>query len=146
MHTQRSYALLCRIEGAPPEGMFISAGSPTRSIRAVPLEGEELLLVGGEGHRTGTGGDTRERYARLEAFAREHWDVRAIEYRWSAQDAMTADGLPYVGRLTPFDERVLMATGFAKWGMTGGTAAASLLADLVQGRENPLRSVFDPTV
>ena len=144
VHTERSYALLCRIEGVPPEGMFISAGSPTRSIRAVPLDGEELLLVGGEGHRTGTGGDTRERYARLEAFAREHWDVRAIEYRWSAQDAMTADGLPYVGRLTPFNERVLMATGFAKWGMTGGTAAASLLADLVQGRENPLRSLFDP--
>ena len=144
VHPERSYAILCRIAGTPPDGMLISAGSPTRSVRAVPLDGEELLLVGGEGHRTGTGGDTRERYERLEAFAREHWNVRAVEYRWSAQDAMTVDGLPYVGRFTPSEDRVLMATGFAKWGMTGGTAAASVLADLVQGRENPARSLFDP--
>jgi glycine/D-amino acid oxidase-like deaminating enzyme/nitrite reductase/ring-hydroxylating ferredoxin subunit len=144
VHTERSYAILCRIDGTPPDGMFISAGSPKRSIRSVPLDGEELLLVGGEGHRTGTGGDTRERYARLEAFAREHWRVRSVEYRWSAQDAMTADGLPYVGRLTPSGDQVWMATGFAKWGMTGGTAAAALLADLVQRRENPARPLFDP--
>ena len=144
VHTERSYAMLCRIAEAPPEGMLISAGSPTRSVRGVPLDGEELLLVGGEGHRTGTGGDTRERYARLEAFAREHWDVRSVAYRWSAQDAMTVDGLPYVGRLTPTGGRVWMATGFAKWGMTGGTAAAMLLTDLVQRRENPWRELFDP--
>ena len=62
--------------GEPPDGMFISGGSPTRSIRAIPVGGAELLLVGGEGHRTGTGGDTEQRYAALEAFAREHWDVR----------------------------------------------------------------------
>ena len=48
--------------------------------------GEELLLIGGEGHRPGTGGDTEARYAALETFAREHWDVRSVEYRWSAQD------------------------------------------------------------
>jgi glycine/D-amino acid oxidase-like deaminating enzyme/nitrite reductase/ring-hydroxylating ferredoxin subunit len=144
VHAERSYAVLCRIAGAPPEGMFISAGSPTRSVRAVPLDGEELLLVGGEGHRTGTGGDTEERYRRLEAFAREHWDVRSVEYRWSAQDNVTVDGVPYVGRLTPLEDRVWMATGFAKWGLTGGTAAALLLADLVQRRENPWAALYDP--
>jgi glycine/D-amino acid oxidase-like deaminating enzyme/nitrite reductase/ring-hydroxylating ferredoxin subunit len=144
VHAERSYAILCRTGGAPAEGMFISAGSPTRSIRAVPLDGEELLLVGGEGHRTGTGGDTRERYARLEAFAREHRDVRSVDYRWSAQDGMTADGVPYVGRLTPKSDRVWMATGFGKWGMTGGTAAARLLSDLVQKRENAYAALFDP--
>jgi glycine/D-amino acid oxidase-like deaminating enzyme/nitrite reductase/ring-hydroxylating ferredoxin subunit len=144
VHAERSYALLCRIDGAPPEGMFISAGSPTRSVRAVPLDGEELLLVGGEGHRTGTGGDTEEHYRRLEAFAREHWDVRSVEYRWSAQDPTTVDGMPYVGRLTPRGDRLLMATGFAKWGITGGTAAALILADLLQDRENPWAGLFDP--
>ncbi|MGH2948447.1 MAG: NAD(P)/FAD-dependent oxidoreductase [Solirubrobacteraceae bacterium] len=85
VHPQRSYAILCRIAGAPPRGMFISADSPTRSVRAVPVAGEELLLVGGEGHKTGAGGDTEERYRRLEAFAHEHWDVASVDYRWSAQ-------------------------------------------------------------
>ena len=142
---QRSYAILCRIAGAPPEGMFISGDSPSRSVRAVPLEGEELLLVGGEGHKPGTGGDTRVRYRRLEAFAREHWDVRSVDYRWSAQDNTTLDGVPYVGQLTPWDGRVLMATGFAKWGMTGGTAAAIILADRVQDKENAWAGLFDPS-
>jgi glycine/D-amino acid oxidase-like deaminating enzyme/nitrite reductase/ring-hydroxylating ferredoxin subunit len=145
VHPQRSYAIACRISGSVPEGMFISADSPTRSVRAVPLGGEELLLVGGESHRTGTGGDTRERYRRLEAFAREHWDVRSIDYRWSAQDNTTLDGVPYVGRLTPIEGRLFMATGFAKWGITGGTAAALLLADALVGRANPAwASFFDP--
>ena len=144
VHPERSYAIVCRIDGTPPEGMFLSAGSPTRSVRGVPAGDEELLLIGGEGHRTGQGGDTEERYDRLEAFVREHWEVRSVEYRWSAQDNTTLDGLPYIGALTPFSGRVLMATGFAKWGMTGGTAAAAILADELLGRENPWASLFDP--
>jgi glycine/D-amino acid oxidase-like deaminating enzyme/nitrite reductase/ring-hydroxylating ferredoxin subunit len=144
LHPQRSYAIVCRIDGAPPDGMFISGEEPTRSVRGVPVAGEELLLVGGEGHKTGTGGDTTRRYAALEAFAREHWDVRSVDYRWSAQDNTTADGLPFVGRLTPWEPRVLMATGFAKWGMTNGTAAAIVLRDLVLGHDNPYAALVDP--
>jgi glycine/D-amino acid oxidase-like deaminating enzyme/nitrite reductase/ring-hydroxylating ferredoxin subunit len=144
VHPQRSYAILCRIGGEPPPGMFISGDSPTRSIRAVPVDGEELLLVGGEGHKTGEGGDTEERYRALERFAREHWDVESVEYRWSSQDGTTIDTLPYVGPLTPRNDKVLMATGFAKWGMTNGTAAAIMLADRLLGRENPWASLFDP--
>jgi Rieske Fe-S protein len=144
VHPQRSYALACRIAGTPPDGMHISADSPTRSVRAVPLGDEELLLVGGDGHRPGTGGDTEEHYRALERFAREHWDVRSIDYRWSAQDNTSVDALPLVGRMTPFESRVLMATGFAKWGMTNGTAAALVLRDLVLGRANPWAGLFDP--
>jgi glycine/D-amino acid oxidase-like deaminating enzyme/nitrite reductase/ring-hydroxylating ferredoxin subunit len=144
VHPQRSYALVCRIAGDPPPGMYISGESPTRSLRAVPIEGEELLLVGGEGHRTGEGGNTEERYAALEAFAREHWDVRSIEYRWSSQDNTTIDTLPYVGPIAPRSERVLMATGFAKWGMTGGTAAAHILAARLQGKKSAWADLFDP--
>jgi Rieske Fe-S protein len=124
--------------------MHISGDSPTRSVRAIPLGDEQLLLVGGEGHKTGTGGDTEERYRRLERFAREHWDVEAVAYRWSTQDNSTLDGMPYVGRLTPRSDRVLMATGFAKWGMTGGTAAAHALADVLAGRASAAADLFDP--
>ena len=141
----RSYAIACRIAGTPPEGMHISGDSPTRSIRASPMaDGDELLLVGGEGHKTGTESDTELRYERLEAFAREHWDVRSVEHRWSAQDPATLDRIPYVGRISPRDDRVFMASGFAKWGMTGGTAAALLLTDLCLGREAMWADLFDP--
>jgi glycine/D-amino acid oxidase-like deaminating enzyme/nitrite reductase/ring-hydroxylating ferredoxin subunit len=144
VHPQRSYALVCRIAGEPPPGMYISGDSPTRSVRAVPVEGEELLLVGGEGHRTGEGGDTEEKYAALERFAREHWAVESLGYRWSSQDNTTIDTLPYVGPVAPGADRVLMATGFAKWGMTGGTAAAHILAGRLQGQTSAWAKLFDP--
>ena len=140
----RSYLIACRIAGAPPAGMHISADGPTRSLRGVPVEDGELLLVGGEGHRTGDDAATPERFDRLEAFARAHWDVQAVTHRWSSQDAMPLDGLPLVGRATPRSERLLLATGFAKWGMTNGTAAAELLADLVQGRANASAASLQP--
>jgi glycine/D-amino acid oxidase-like deaminating enzyme/nitrite reductase/ring-hydroxylating ferredoxin subunit len=144
VHPQRSYALACRIDGSPPEGLHISGDSPTRSVRAVPVGGEELLLVGGEGHRTGTGGDTEERYGNLERFARKYWDVTSIDFRWSSQDNTTIDGVPYVGPLNPWTDRIVMATGFAKWGITGGTAAARLLADRLLGRPNEWARLFEP--
>ena len=127
------------------QGCTLAADSPTRSIRAVPLDnGEELLLVGGEAHKTGTGGDTKDRYRRLEEFAREHWTVVSVGYRWSSQDNVTIDHLPYVGPLTPRADRVFMATGFAKWGMTNGTAAAMMLSDRLLGHENAYAPLFDP--
>jgi glycine/D-amino acid oxidase-like deaminating enzyme/nitrite reductase/ring-hydroxylating ferredoxin subunit len=142
---QRSYSIAVRIAGEPPEGMFISAEGPTRSIRAAPREGGELLLVGGEGHKVGQGGGTQVRYDRLEEFAREHWEVGSTDYRWSTQDAVPADGVPLIGRLTPRSKSAWMATGFAKWGMTNGVAAAMVLADAIAGRESPWAATFDPS-
>ncbi|MCW2992028.1 MAG: [Fe-S]-binding protein, partial [Solirubrobacterales bacterium] len=141
---KRSYAIACRIAGPVPPGMYISAGSPTRSIRGIPAGAEELLMVGGEGHNTGEDDDTRERYAALEAFAREHWDVREVTHRWSAHDLMPADGVPYIGRYTPISKHVWTAAGFRKWGFTNGAMAAGLLADLIAGRENEWADFFDP--
>ena len=143
MHPERSYCLGLRIRGEAPAGMFISADGPTRSVRAHPFEDGELLVVGGEGHKVGQGGDTSERYDTLEAFTREHFDVESLDYRWSSQDNMTADGVPYVGALTPVSKRVLYATGFAKWGLTNGVAAALMLTDRVLERENPWADTFD---
>jgi glycine/D-amino acid oxidase-like deaminating enzyme/nitrite reductase/ring-hydroxylating ferredoxin subunit len=142
MHPERSYCVGVRIAAQPPEGMFISADSPTRSIRSHPLGDGELLIVGGEGHKTGQGGDTRERYRRLEEFARANWPVESVDYRWSSQDNVTADRMPYVGPVTPASERVLYATGFAKWGLANGVAAAMILTDLVAGRDNPWADTF----
>jgi glycine/D-amino acid oxidase-like deaminating enzyme/nitrite reductase/ring-hydroxylating ferredoxin subunit len=141
-HPYRSYAMSIRLDGDLPQAMYISAEDPTRSLR--PLPGNRLI-VGGEGHKTGTDPDTRQRYAALEAWARSRFDVREIEQRWSAQDYVTVDGLPYVGQLRRNEQRVLVATGFRKWGMTNGTAAAQILADAILGRENAWQHAFDAT-
>jgi glycine/D-amino acid oxidase-like deaminating enzyme/nitrite reductase/ring-hydroxylating ferredoxin subunit len=144
MHPERSYALAARIDGDPPPGMFINAGGPVRSIRAHPFGSDELLLIGGEGHKVGQGGSTTARYERLRDFAAENFAVRSFEHRWSTQDNLTVDEAPYVGRLTPRSRGLFVATGFGKWGLAMGVASAAILTDAVLERENALGSLFDP--
>jgi glycine/D-amino acid oxidase-like deaminating enzyme/nitrite reductase/ring-hydroxylating ferredoxin subunit len=144
---KRSYCLAVRIPVPPPRMMAIAVGSPTRSLRAAPdpgRPGEELLVLGGEGHTAGEGGDrTPERYQALWEFAQEHFEATEVTYRWSAHDMTTADGLPYAGRLTPVSRHVWVATGFRKWGLTNGTAAGQILAARILGGEHPHGSLFD---
>ncbi|MDP9071469.1 MAG: FAD-dependent oxidoreductase [Actinomycetota bacterium] len=140
----RSYGLALRLRHAAPEGMWLSVESPTRSTRPWPDGGPEGLIVVGESHPTGHDEDTKRYYDDLEQWARSTFDVEAVEHRWSAQDYMTADSVPYVGR-SPRMAHTLVATGFKKWGLSNGTAAAMILADLVAGRDNPWLAVFDAT-
>jgi glycine/D-amino acid oxidase-like deaminating enzyme/nitrite reductase/ring-hydroxylating ferredoxin subunit len=144
-HPMRSYCIAARVDGLVPDSMLISAGSPTRSVRTQPFEGEELLIVGGEGHKVGSGEAEPERYELLAEFAREHWQVREITHRWSTQDYMPVDNVPYIGRLHPLSKHLWTATGMKKWGMTGGTLAAELISDAIAGRENPHASLFSST-
>jgi glycine/D-amino acid oxidase-like deaminating enzyme/nitrite reductase/ring-hydroxylating ferredoxin subunit len=141
----RSYALAARVDGPVPEGMYLSAEEPTRSVRPHYAGEGALLLLGGEGHKVGHDEDTRRRYAALEEWARARFPVRAIDYRWSAQDYEPADGVPYIGRVTAGSERVYVATGYRKWGMTTGTLAGMLIADAILGRDNPWAALFDAT-
>jgi glycine/D-amino acid oxidase-like deaminating enzyme/nitrite reductase/ring-hydroxylating ferredoxin subunit len=144
-HPHRSYAVAAPIAGnAAPDGMFINTGTPTRSVRTI-RDGDRLLVqVGGEGHKLGEEEDPNRRYRTLEEFLGEHWpEAGPVEYRWSTQDYMSVDRVPYVGRLRRTRPHVLAATGFTKWGMTGGTVAALLLTDRILGRENPWADLYD---
>jgi glycine/D-amino acid oxidase-like deaminating enzyme/nitrite reductase/ring-hydroxylating ferredoxin subunit len=144
-YPSRSYAVTARIADPPPNGMFINAGSPTRSLRAHPVGGHELLLVGGEGHHVGSSKAQPERYDALIEFARRHWDVRSIEHRWSAQDYSPADHVPYAGRLHPWSHRIHVVTGLKKWGITAGAAGAKVVADAILGRENAAAGLLSST-
>lgn len=135
---ERSYAMAVTVDGARPEGMYISIDSPTRSLRT----SGDHLIVGGEGHHVGEDPDTEERYAALESWARQHFAVQTVDHRWSAQDWSPPDNIPYIGRV-PGDERVYTATGFKKWGMSNGTVAGMVIADLIAGRHNPWADVYD---
>ncbi|WP_028059867.1 FAD-dependent oxidoreductase [Candidatus Solirubrobacter pratensis] len=140
LEVQRSYCVAVRVRGPLPSGMSISAGSPTRSIRSYG----DLVIVGGEGHAAGSGAADEERFRRLEAFARAQWDVEAVTHRWSAQDPIPHDHLPLIGPYTPLPSRIHVATGFMKWGLTGGTLAGMVLADVIAGRDNPWAARFSP--
>jgi glycine/D-amino acid oxidase-like deaminating enzyme/nitrite reductase/ring-hydroxylating ferredoxin subunit len=128
-----------------PEAMYISVDDPVRSIRPHRGKDGDVLLLGGGGHATGREDDTEEQYRALEKWASGLFAGFQPQWRWSAQDFMSADGVPYIGSIGKSSSHVFTATGFAKWGMTNGTAAARLIADEVAGRENPWHELFDPT-
>ena len=144
MEAARSYVVAARVRGPVPEGMLITAGSPTRSLRPHRDADEQWLLVGGEGHLTGADEAEPERFEQLDRFARDHFDVVDVPYRWSTQDGMPTDKLPYIGPYTPISSHLFVASGFQKWGMTGATIAAEVLCDRLTGRDNPYADVFDP--
>lgn len=139
LEPKRSYAL--SFTGATvPDGMFLSAGSDSRSVRDAPGlsrpgagEGGPLLLVGGAGHSVGRTRSEHEHVERLREWTQEHFPGAVETHSWSAQDYSPNDGLPFVGRLPRGRGRVYVATGFDKWGMTNGVAAGLTIAGQILG-------------
>jgi len=142
---KQSYVLAVRLAEEPPEGLFYRPGDRYFSVRPNPTGDDTSVLVGGQNHRTGHGGETGRHYRRLETQARNHFDVAAVTHRWATQDYVSVDRVPFVGRHSPHRKHVYVATGFGGWGLTNGTAGARLLADLVLDRENDWRTVYRPT-
>lgn len=107
---------------------------------------EELLLIGGEDHKTGQRDDAPSRYARLEAWARERFPMMGeLRFRWSGQVLEPVDGLAFIGR-NPLDaDNVFIATGDSGMGITHGTIAGILITDLILGRENAWTTLYDPS-
>jgi glycine/D-amino acid oxidase-like deaminating enzyme/nitrite reductase/ring-hydroxylating ferredoxin subunit len=145
MYAERSYAIGIQTEKKYPGGMYISADSPTRSIRETPFDGGSLWIIGGENHKTGQGKDTLTHFDELERFAEDVFGISEYRYRWSAQDLVTLDKVPYIGHMTEEKKNILVATGYKKWGMTTGIMAAHLLTDYVLERDNPYKELYSPS-
>ena len=144
MYPSASYVLGVTLEEPLADGMFLSAESPTRSLRSQPDGEGELVLVSGEGHKVGQGGDTRRHYRALQRFIEALYPLREVRYHWMTQDNVTVDNVPYIGRMGGETSHVYVATGFKKWGMTHGTVAGQLLSEMILGKPPRWADVFDP--
>lgn len=138
----RSYGIAVELDGEPPAPMYLSAESPKRSLRAYHGDEGTYLVVVGDHHETGHGNDLERHYRALIDYAHEHFTVRSVAYRWSAQDFVPVDGVPYVGHPRCTD-RIQVASGFKKWGLSNGVVAASIMTDAIVGRDNVWAEVFD---
>ncbi|MCL2213085.1 MAG: FAD-dependent oxidoreductase [Oscillospiraceae bacterium] len=140
LYQHRSYVAAVR-DTAPVDGMYLDHQSGGLSFRTYG----DLLLVGGGGHKTGQKGGG---FAELRNFVERTYPTAKIEYSWAAQDTMSLDGLPYIGRHSMGKSHLYVACGFGKWGMTGSMLAAQSLRDMiVHGNEKrniyrPNRSIF----
>jgi nitrite reductase/ring-hydroxylating ferredoxin subunit len=135
LEPQRSYALAFT-DAEPPVGMFLSVGSDSRSVRdALGESGTRQLLVGGAGHSVGRASSEREHVDRLREWTARHFPGAVETHQWSAQDYRSHDAVPYVGKLPRGFGRIYLATGFDKWGMTNGVAAARAISGDILGEQ-----------
>ncbi len=130
---QRSYCMAYRVPGDITSAMYISADSPTRSVRYAPTADGQRLIVGGAGHPVGHEKKPTSSVQELDAWAKKHYPGAMQTHYWSAQDYSPIDELPYVGPILPGNDKIFVATGFDKWGMTNGTAAALALSSRILG-------------
>lgn len=135
LEASRSYALAFDVpSGAIPEGMFLSAGAPSRSIRDAPgADGTSRLLIGGNGHVVGRTSSERAQVDDLRAWTAEHFRGAVETHQWSAQDYRSHDSFPYIGALPRGGGRILVASGFDKWGMASGVMAARSISGQILG-------------
>jgi glycine/D-amino acid oxidase-like deaminating enzyme/nitrite reductase/ring-hydroxylating ferredoxin subunit len=138
MEASRSYCVAARVRGEPSRGMSITTGAETWSYRSAG----DLMIALGQSHAAGARGVDGSRYDAVEKHLREHWDVEQVTHRWSAQDPIPYDHTPLIGTYLPGDSRMYVATGFAKWGLTGGTMAATILSEQLSG--GPGTDAFSP--
>ncbi|GAA3934555.1 FAD-dependent oxidoreductase [Actinomadura viridis] len=124
-----------------PGAMYITRQENTRSVRTAPYrDGRRLLLVTGESYAPGNR-DVADHQRRLVAWTREHFKIGEIVHWWSAQDLDTAGKVPYVGRIA---DRLYVATGYARSGMSHGVMSGRLLAGLITGDEPEWAYLYDP--
>ncbi len=145
MYGERSYVVAAKSPNKFPGGMYISYEQPTRSLRYQPIENDEqLILIGGEHHKTGQDDKENEHYKNLIVYAKNTFSAADIPYRWSAQDYTVMDDIPYIGNITSAKKDIFVATGFAKWGMTSSTSAAMIIRDLILSGSSPYEYIFAP--
>lgn len=136
----------------PPEKaqdvLLWDTAEPYHYIRYVkdPATNENILLVGGEDHRTGQDADPEEHFEKLRKWVGETFDIHArVITRWSGQIMEPVDGMAYIGRNPGDEKNVFIVTGDSGHGLTHGTIAGILLTDLINGHENPWQKLYDPS-
>ena len=138
MHQERSYVIA--LENANSiEGMYIDYEKQGYSFRNY----KGLLLLGGISQRTGEN-ESGGSYDKLRKFAKEIYPNSKEKYHWSAQDCITIDGIPYIGRYSDSTPNIYVATGFNKWGMTSAMVSAMIISDFILGKDNDFSEIFSP--
>jgi glycine/D-amino acid oxidase-like deaminating enzyme/nitrite reductase/ring-hydroxylating ferredoxin subunit len=158
LHTKqaayRTYVIGARVpRGAIPRGLYWDTPDPYHYIRLQEVDRrldpaglDDLLIVGGEDHKTGQEDDAEERFKCLEDWTRERFPmVKGVDFKWSGQVMEPVDYMAFIGKNPGTDEHTYVATGDSGNGMTHGTIAGILLTDLILGRKNEWESLYDPS-
>jgi glycine/D-amino acid oxidase-like deaminating enzyme/nitrite reductase/ring-hydroxylating ferredoxin subunit len=142
----RTYVLAARMKAPVSDAVMWDTQHPYHYVRMQPMhDGKgDMLIVGGEDHKTGEATDMETRLSRLETWARLRFpDMGDVEYRWSGQIMEPVDGMGFIG-FNPGDKRTFVVTGDSGEGLTHGVIAGLLITDLILGKKNPWAEIYDP--
>lgn len=142
-----TYAIAARIPtGSVPAALYWDTADPYHYIRMQPgSAGYDHLIVGGEDHKTGQTKDQEQRHGRLERWARERFPMmEKVDFRWSGMVMEPDDKIAFIGRNPGSRDNIFIATGDSGMGITHGTLAGVLIRDLILGRDNPWKDLYDP--
>lgn len=142
----RTYVVGLRVPNAHvTKALYWDTADPYHYVRLQEDRDEDVLIVGGEDHKTGQSHENPDRFGLLEAWARERFtSATEVAFRWSGQVLEPVDGLAFIGR-NPGDHNTYVVTGDSGNGMTHGTIAGILLTDSICGRSNEWESLYDPS-
>ena len=137
-----SYVIAGRVAcGVVPDALWWDTSNPYQFVRVEPHRDYDVVIFGGEDHKTGQQEDTEACYRRLEEHLRAIVPDAELTHRWSGQVIETPDGLPYIGQSA---DHQYSATGYAGNGLTFGTLAGIMISDAILERSNPWTELFDP--
>lgn len=140
LYQSRSYLLA--LENVPKiNGMYLDVGAGGHTFRPY----KDMIIFGGQSHTTGDRESAEGCYEKLAEFAQKIYPGCRVVERWSAQDCMTPDSVPFIGRYSKDTPNLWVATGFNKWGMTSSMVAAMILSNKISGKNLPFAETFAPT-
>lgn len=127
------------------DDMYINIEKPIYSFRKVNFNGENLLLLGGGGHKTGEMQEKDIGYNPLIEAVKKWFPDCKIKYKWSANDCISLDKIPYIGEFSSLYPNIYVGTGFNKWGMTSSYVAGKIVSDKILEKENKYEDIFKAT-
>ncbi len=144
MYQSTSYAMVFDAKKKLFDGMYISYETPNVSFRTIRDGDRELLLAVGYDYKTGTE-ELRDGYQRLEVIVRKMYPDAEVLYKWTAEDCISLDKIPYIGQYSSIMKNLYIATGFNKWGVTSSNVAANIITDKILQKENKYEEIFKST-
>jgi len=154
IHTKQAayltYVIAARVpSGSVTKALYWDTPDPYHYVRLQAVGrgagAYDLLISGGEDHKSGQADDAGRRFAALERWTRARFPVGDVEYRWSGEVMEPFDSLAFIGRNPSDEDNVFIATGDSGNGMTHGTIAGILNTDLIMGRENEWATLYEPS-
>lgn len=141
----RSYVIAVKLKsGQYPDALIYDSQEPYHYVRSHQIDGQPLLLIGGNDHKTGHD-NPENAFADLETHARKYYHISSVKYRWSSQYYVPVDGFPYIGQMPLAADGIYCATGYNGNGMMLGSIAGKILADLIVKGHSKYEKVFSPS-